>query len=101
MKASVNVIPDTTLGLVRREGFELLPWKEYDGTPIEPLTLTLTEPGLKFDFQNKVNEDYLYFGCVKKNGEVSVFNQDGERGLFVTPTKLFRSSTQELPVQQR
>ena len=27
---AVNVIPDTTLGLVRREGFELLPWKNAD-----------------------------------------------------------------------
>ena len=32
----------------------------------------------EIELENQVNEDYIYYGCVNKNGEIYIFNQDGE-----------------------
>ena len=69
-----NVIPDPTIGLVRRPGFQLV---NYD----KKLN-TATPNGTWFDFgaNNLVNQDTLYFGCINPdNGKVEIINQDGEK----------------------
>jgi diaminopimelate epimerase len=78
---AVNVIPDATQGLVRRKGFELITWKEADGTPIPSLNLSSDPDGTWFeiDYANPINQDYTYFGCVNKDGSIAIFNQNGEK----------------------
>ena len=73
---ALNVIPDPTVGLSRRPGFEHLPQSlvlenELDVKPDPKGTwfeITLT---------NQVNDDYIYFGNVRRDGAIVIFNQDG------------------------
>ena len=76
---AVNVIPDATNGLLRRKGFEHIPWKNSDGTLVSTLDADPDGTWFELDYKNPVNEDYLYFGCAKKDGSISIFNQDGEQ----------------------
>ena len=76
---AVNVIPDATIGLQRRPGFELIPWKKLTENLLTYLTLIQTEPGLRWNFPTNVNDDYLYFGCVNTDGSIVIFNQDGQQ----------------------
>ena len=71
---ALNVIPDPTLGLSRRPGFELV--DQLAGT--DPLGTWF-----EIELSNQVNNDYIYIGNVTQNGEISIFNQDGERQLVV------------------
>ena len=66
---ALNVIPDPVFGLVRRPGFELI------GTidTIDPVG-----SWFEADAKNPINDDYIYFGCVNPDGNIVIFNQDGE-----------------------
>ncbi|MAL83367.1 MAG: hypothetical protein CMF11_03310 [Idiomarina sp.] len=83
---ALNVIPDVTQGLTRRKGFEHIVWKDASGTAI-PTPLTEANTALQakgtwfqLDYKNPVNEDHLYFGCVRgTDGDITIFNQDGEQ----------------------
>ena len=69
---ALNVIPDPTIGLTRRPGFELvddLSGADPSGTWFE------------VELSNQVNNDYIYFGNVTKDGRLFIFNQDGKRQL--------------------
>jgi hypothetical protein len=69
---ALNVIPDPTIGLTRRPGFELvddLSGADPSGTWFE------------VELSNQVNNDYIYFGNVTKDGRLFIFNQDGQRQL--------------------
>ena len=35
--------------------------------------------GLRFQLDNTVNEDVMYFGCVNQDGRIYIFNQYGEK----------------------
>tara|TARA_Y100000401_G_scaffold114958_1_gene117804 strand:+ start:1083 stop:3848 length:2766 start_codon:yes stop_codon:yes gene_type:complete len=76
---AVNVMPDATNGLLRRKGFEHIPWKNSNGTVVSTLDADPDGTWFELDYKNPVNEDYLYFGCAKKDGSISIFNQDGEQ----------------------
>ena len=78
---ALNVIPDPVIGLTRRPGFKLIPWTNAGtGDIIQDDDIDIDPAGTWFEMEleNQVNEDYIYFGCVNKNGEVYVFNQNGE-----------------------
>ena len=72
LSQALNVIPDPVIGLSRRPGFELIPWSE---------DMDIDSEGTWFELElsNQVNNDYIYFGCVHKDGTVTIFNQDGEK----------------------
>ena len=75
---ALNVIPDPTIGLTRRPGFELIPYTNYnDGSPATP---SLDPGGTWFELElsNQINSDFVYFGNVNNDGTVTIFNQDGE-----------------------
>ena len=67
---ALNVIPDPTIGLSRRPGFELV--EQLAGT--DPLGTWF-----QIELSNQVNEDYIYIGNVAQDGEIAIFNQDGAR----------------------
>lgn len=79
---AVNVIPDATFGLQRREGYELINWTDPAlNKVLSNRSLTADPDGTWFeiDYVNPINADYLYFGCVSKNGQIAIFNQDGQK----------------------
>ena len=86
LSEALNVIPDPVLGLSRRPGFELITWKNADGTPYfnennpDPNDPNMDPRGTWFemDLSNQVNTDSIYYGCVKQDGKIVIFNQDGE-----------------------
>ena len=73
---ALNVIPDPTVGLSRRPGFEHLPQSLIfpDEPDVEP-----DPKGTWFEIKlsNQVNSDYIYFGNVRRDGYIVIFNQDG------------------------
>ena len=74
---ALNVIPDPTIGLTRRPGFELVGQMPAGGeTGMQP-----EGTWFEIEFDNQVNNDYIYFGCVNPDGTVNVINQDGEAQL--------------------
>jgi hypothetical protein len=65
---ALNVIPDPTTGLTRRPGFEQI------------ATLTEADPAgtwFEVELSNQVNSDYIYYGNVRQDGKVVIYNQDG------------------------
>ena len=86
LSEALNVIPDPVLGLSRRPGFELITWKNADGTPYfnednpDPTDPNMDPRGTWFemDLSNQVNTDFIYYGCAKQDGKIVIFNQDGE-----------------------
>jgi hypothetical protein len=63
-----NVIPDPTTGLTRRPGFQQI------------ATLTEADPAgtwFEVELSNQVNSDYIYYGNVRQDGKVVIYNQDG------------------------
>ena len=67
---ALNVIPDPTIGLTRRPGFE------------QVASLTEADPAgtwFEIELSNQVNEDYIYYGNVRQDGKVLVYNQNGEK----------------------
>ena len=84
---ALNVIPDPVIGLTRRPGFELIsqmPGVDPQGTWFE------------MELNNQINDDYIYFGCVNRDGTVHVFNQDGEGQLVKytdTPVQAHKTYT--------
>jgi hypothetical protein len=93
---ALNVIPDPTIGLTRRAGFELIPQSTAD--PLQP-DVNPDPEGTWFEMklQNQINTDYIYFGNITKDGQVVIFNQDGEKqsvrytadGIGVLPHKKY------------
>ena len=76
---ALNVIPDPVIGLTRRPGFELLPWKNHKGEPEEDRDIDLRGTWFEFNLENPENDDYIYIGCIDPlTGRVNIFNQDGE-----------------------
>ena len=86
LSEALNVIPDPVIGLSRRPGFELITWKNADGTPYfnednpDPSDPNMDPRGTWFemDLSNQVNTDFIYYGCAKQDGKIVIFNQDGE-----------------------
>ena len=86
LSEALNVIPDPVIGLSRRPGFELITWKNADGTPYfdennpDPTDPNMDPRGTWFemDLSNQVNTDFIYYGCAKQDGKIVIFNQDGE-----------------------
>ena len=83
---ALNVIPDPVIGLTRRPGFELIEWKDRRGTPlpnedVEHGNIGIDPEGTWFelDYINPINDDYLYMGCVNQDGNIKIFNQDGNQ----------------------
>ena len=89
---AVNVIPDPTIGLTRRPGFQLIPFVDRDG---EGVDLDIDPQGTWFELQlsNQINDDYIYYGVVNRSGFVKIFNQDGER-------QRVRYTDEDLPVHK-
>ena len=74
LNEAMNVMPDPTVGLARRPGFQ---WIKYD-----KVLNNATPEGTWFEFNanNLVNPDTIYFGCINPDtGKVDIFNQDGEK----------------------
>ena len=66
---AINVIPDPTTGLTRRSGFEQI------------ATLNGADPAgtwFEVELSNQINNDYIYYGNIRQDGRVLVYNQDGE-----------------------
>ena len=78
LSEAVNVIPDPVIGLTRRPGFKLVDWKQADGTALASLDADPDGTWFEVELSNQINQDYIYYGCVKKNGSITIFNQDGE-----------------------
>ena len=77
---ALNVIPDPTIGLSRRPGFELIPWTNRDtGETIPDIRIDPTGTWFELELSNQFNEDYIYYGCANPDGTINMFNQDGER----------------------
>jgi hypothetical protein len=69
---ALNVIPDPTIGLTRRPGFQLIPWtNRVNGGAID--NIGIDPEGSWFEFEI----DKQYFGCVNLDGTVNVFDEDG------------------------
>ena len=69
---ALNVIPDPTIGLTRRPGFQKI---FLDGD----LKAPAYSNWFSFSATNADNKDYIYFcGIDPKEGSVYIFNQDGE-----------------------
>ena len=72
---AINVIPDPTMGLTRRPGFRLVTQsKQDDEIDVQP-----DPQGTWFEIElsNQINDDYIYFGNVRRDGNIVIFNQDG------------------------
>ena len=76
---ALNVIPDPVIGLTRRPGFKLVQWKDKDGNPIAKQDIDARGTWFELQRSNQINDDYIYFGCVERDGTVKIFNQDGEK----------------------
>ena len=75
---ALNVIPDPTIGLARRPGFELV--EQSKVSPGEPDVLPDPEgTWFEMEFLNEVNEDYIYYGNIREDGQIVIFNQDGQK----------------------
>ena len=75
---ALNVIPDPTIGLARRPGFELV--EQSKVAPGEPDVLPDPEgTWFEMEFPNEVNEDYIYYGNIREDGQIVIFNQDGQK----------------------
>jgi len=74
---ALNVIPDPTMGLSRRPGFKLV---EQSIFPNER-NQNPDPKGTWFEIEwaNQINSDTHYFGNIKRNGSVVIFNQDGKK----------------------
>ena len=75
---ALNVIPDPTIGLTRRPGFE-----EINSVPVAGRDGKHHPEGTWFEMEasNQVNQDYIYFGHITTDGVFYITNQDGERQL--------------------
>ena len=65
---ALNVIPDPTVGLTRRSGFKNVS------------DLSGTDPAgtwFELELSNQVNPDYIYFGNVRRDGKIFIYNQEG------------------------
>ena len=73
---ALNVIPDPTIGLTRRPGFKLIPQsKVFEGElDIKPDPLGTW---FEIELSNQVNNDYIYFGNIARDGKIVIYNQDG------------------------
>ena len=73
---ALNVIPDPTMGLSRRPGFQLITQSEvYEDEPdVNP-----DPEGTWFEIEylNGVNLDSIYFGNITQDGKIVIYNQDG------------------------
>jgi hypothetical protein len=76
---ALNVITDPVVGLTRRPGFELIEWKDFNGIPIPKPDIDARGTWFEMARTNQINNDYMYFGCVDRDGNIQVFNQDGEQ----------------------
>ena len=65
---ALNVIPDPVIGLTRRPGFK----KVADLQGFEP-----NSTWFELELSNQINSDYIYFGCVRRDGVIEIVNQDG------------------------
>jgi hypothetical protein len=73
---ALNVIPDPTIGLSRRPGFRLIPQsKVFKGE----LNVNPDPLGTWFEIElsNQINNDYIYFGNIRRDGGIVIYNQDG------------------------
>ena len=104
---ATNVIPDPTIGLSRRPGFELINQSIVD--PVElPYSVNPDPEGTWFEIElsNQVNEDYIYFGNVTQDGKIVIFNQDGvkqavrytENNKAITPHLRYEYNSNQLKV---
>ena len=71
-----NVIPDPVFGLSRRPGFKLIEQSKI--SDVEP-DVNPDPQGTWFEieFSNQVNSDFIYFGNVRRDGNIVIYNQDG------------------------
>jgi len=73
---ALNVIPDPVIGLSRRPGFKLINQsKVFPGElDVDP---DIDGTWFEIEYTNQVNNDFIYFGNIKKNGDFVIYNQDG------------------------
>jgi len=80
---ALNVIPDPTIGLSRRPGFQHIPWSNRNtGEELDDIGIDPRGTFFEMELSNPFNEDYIYFGCVNPDGGVKMFDQDGQKQIM-------------------
>ena len=80
LSEALNVVPDPVRGLTRRPGFELVKWTNLSGNNSNSgFSMDPSGTWFQVDRPNLVNSDYVYYGCANQDGNVNIFNQDGQK----------------------
>ena len=102
---ALNVIPDPTVGLSRRPGFKLIEQSLVDNTE-NNINPDPEGTWFEVEYSNNVNQDFIYFGNVRQDGVVVIYNQDGvkqavrytEQNRSIPPHKNYEYDNNKLKV---